>query len=272
MLAIIEKFLSQNMSPEFTDARMTTVRLIESQGLISPTETIVEAINYKDTASQDEIVLFIDEILDNFLTDILSNYYIMLKGDVDYKTKFLQALNLLDDYIDSDAIIERYDIDLPPDQALVTLMAFVGEMPVEYYEEFLVDVRPQLLEKLLFKHENLVNDEVDDEVTEDHINRVKEVKTFKGAHGDTFVTDAIIAGTIKVGTPLRVLVNLFKADISKLNSATEVSRNVYALVLSSDVANENINELAMDVASDIYTPSIDGISIASAMSEYTVRR
>lgn len=269
MLNIIEDFLLQNMSPEYTDSRMTTIRVIESQGIISPIETILEAINYSDTAPPEDVVSFIDEILNNFLTDILGNFYIMIKGEVEYKTKFLQALNILDDYIDSDVIVEKYDMDLPSDEALVSLLALVGDESVEYYDEHLIDVRPHLLEKLIEKHESKIDRVVLDEEMDDHSHRINLVRIFKGTHGDTFITDAVIDGTIKVGTPIHILLKLFTQEMYKLNSPTEIAKTIYALVLVSDVVDDKINESARDLVTDLYNDIMVGTDVISALSEYT---
>lgn len=272
MLDIIEDFLSQHMSPEYTQSRLDTIKLIVAQGLTSPVETILEAIYYKDSATPEDIVAFIDEILNNFLTDILSNFYIMIKGEVEYKTKFLQALNLLDDYIDSDVILEKYEDDLAPDEALVQLLAVVGSESVEYYDEFLIDVRPQLLERLISKHEMLVDSEVIDEESEDRAARINEVRVFKGTHGDTFATDAVINGTIKTGTPLHMMLNLFTSEIYKLSSPTEIAKNIYSLVLVSDTAHDDVNVTAMNLVTDLYNDVLVGRDISSELSEYTTRR
>lgn len=268
----IDNFLSQNMSPEYTTSRMTSIRLIESQGLLSPTTTLMEAVSQQDTIPPIDIVTFIDEVLDNFLTDILAQFFIILRGDVEYKTKFLQALNLLDDYIDSDVIVENYDSDVQPDEALVKLMALVGEEEIEYYDEFLVDVRPQLLNRLIAKHTAQADLTIQNEEHSSHIERITLVKNFKGTHGDTIITDAIIDGTVKLGLSGNILLAMFRTDIYKLSDPNEIAKTIYALALVSDVELESVNTFALDLITELYTDMETVTAVTSSISEYTIRR
>lgn len=268
----IDNFLSQNMSPEYTTSRMTSIRLIESQGLLSPTTTLMEAVSQQDTIPPIDIVTFIDEVLDNFLTDILAQFFIILRGDVEYKTKFLQALNLLDDYIDSDVIVENYDSDVQPDEALVKLMALVGEEEIEYYDEFLVDVRPQLLNRLIAKHTAQADLTIQNEEHSSHIQRITLVKNFKGTHGDTIITDAIIDGTVKLGLSGNILLAMFRTDIYKLSDPNEIAKTIYALALVSDVELESVNTFALDLITELYTDMETVTAVTSSISEYTIRR
>lgn len=268
----IDNFLSQNMSPEYTTSRMTSIRLIESQGLLSPTTTLMEAVSQQDTIPPIDIVTFIDEVLDNFLTDILAQFFIILRGDVEYKTKFLQALNLLDDYIDSDVIVENYDSDVQPDEALVKLMALVGEEEIEYYDEFLVDVRPQLLNRLIAKHTAQADLTIQNEEHSSHVQRITLVKNFKGTHGDTIITDAIIDGTVKLGLSGNILLAMFRTDIYKLSDPNEIAKTIYALALVSDVELESVNTFALDLITELYTDMETVTAVTSSISEYTIRR
>lgn len=272
MLSDIDDFLSQNMSPEYTASRMTSIRLIESQGLLSATTTLMEAVSQQTVIPALDIVTFIDEVLDNYLTDILAQFFIILRGEVDYKTKFLQALNLLDDYIDSDVIVENYDSDVQPDEALVKLMALVGEEEIEYYDEFLVDVRPQLLTRLIAKHTMQTDLTVDNDEYNTQVERIKEVKIFKGTHGDTLITDAVIEGTIKLGLSGNILLAMFRGDIYKLSDPTEIAKAIYSLALISDTPLTEVNTFASDLISELYTDMETTIAVTSAMSEYTIRR
>lgn len=252
MLTKIEAYLLEKITPERTTIFMDALKLIHSYEVISPIESITEVVSLTDTYSNEEAMGLIESIVTNTLQEILANQYIMSTGDMKQKLDLLKGLNLLEHYIDSDVIVSMYDEALSPQEMLLEYLVMVTSKPIEYFDAFLMDVRPQLISLLLDYHTVQVDAVVTNNEDGVESSKLEYIRAFALKHPEALGIQSVQSGVIGLGMDITILLNLMRQDIYKLASPAEIAAAIYSLVLVSNVELIEVPAMTMNVVNMLY--------------------
>lgn len=252
MLTNIENYLLERLTPQRTQIFTDSLKLIHSYEVISPIESVNEIINIEGTYSNEEALGIIESVVVNSMTEILANLFIISAGDMKQKLELLKGLNLLEHYIDSDVIVSVYDEDLSTQEMLLVYLNMVTGKPVEYFDEHIVDVRPQLITYLVNHHTEQVDAVVKNESNGIESSKLEVVKAFAMKHPDALAIKAVTSGVIRLDMDLTMLVNMLRPDIYKLTSAAKIAEAIYSLVLVSNTEHIEVPKTTMTVVNVLY--------------------
>lgn len=252
MLSDIESYLLDRLTPERTVIFIDSLKLIHSYEVMSPIESITEVINLEDTYSNEEAIGLIESIIVNVLQELLANLYIIATGNMKDRFNLLKSLNLLEHYIDSDVIVNEYDDELPPQEMLLKYLTIVSNQPIEYFDGFIMDVRPALIEHLLENHQDQVDAEVYNKEDGVEVSKLEVVKAFAEKHPDALGIKMVKTGIINLDMDLHLLINLTRQDIYKLTSPNQIAKAIYSLVLVSKTEHIQVPKTTMDVVNQLF--------------------
>lgn len=252
MLTKIESFLLQRLTPERTSIFIDSLKLIHSYEVMSPIESVNEVVTLENTYSNEEAIGLIESIITNSFQEILANLYVISTGNMYEKFNLLKGLNLLEHYIDSDVIVSEYDEDLPAGEMLLKYLNMVTNKPVEYFDGFILDVRPALIELLLTNHQDQVDAEVHNEEGGVEPSKLEVVKAFALKHPDALGIQMVKSGIINLDMDLYLLVNLTRQDIYKLTSPNQIAKAIYSVVLVSNTEHIKVPKATMDVVNQLF--------------------
>lgn len=252
MLSEIESYLLDRLTPERTAIFTDCLKLIHSYEVMSPIESITEVVSLEDTYSNEEAIGLIESIITNVLQELLANLYVISSGNMKDKFNLLKALNLLEHYIDSDVIVNEYDDELPAQEMLLKYLVIVSNQPIEYYDEFIMDVRPALIEHLLSNHQDQVDAQVYNNEDGVEVSKLEVVKAFALKHPDALGIQMVKAGIVNLDMDLHLLINLTRQDIYKLTSPNQIAKAIYSLVMISNTEHIQIPKTTMDVVNQLF--------------------
>lgn len=252
MLTEIESYLLERLTPERTTIFVDALKLIHSYEVMSPIESINEVVGLEDTYSTEEALGLIESIIVNVLQEILANLYIITNGNLQQQLELLKALNLLEHYIDSDVIVYEYDESLSAQEMLLKLTSIVSTKPVEYFDSFILDVRPTLIELLVATHQEQVDAVVTNEEREQDVDKMTAVKAFAEKHPNALGITMVKAGIINLEMDLTLLIDLSRSEIYKLTAPVQIAEAIYSLVLVSKTDLMSVPKQTMDVVNLLF--------------------
>lgn len=252
MLDDITEYLDQAIPKERSQIYLDALKVVLSYNAPSPIETVHEIISVADSYPKEDVLLLIDSAISNSLQDILVQHYITTRGNVLEQLVLLKGLNLLENYLDSEVILSLFDESLSSDEMLFTYLTHVTNKPVEYFDSFVIDVRPILLTRLIEKHSNDQDALVEN--YEDYVDQDKliKVKALAKTNPEALGVQCVSTGLIKVGTDLSLLLNLTRAQIYELSSLNQMALAIYSLVLVSNTPLIEIPKMSTHVVNDLF--------------------
>lgn len=252
MLDEIEIYLSSILTEERTAIFINALKLIHSYEVTSPIESINEVVFLEDTYSKEESIGLIESIIVNVLQEILAAHYILSTGDINNKLTLLQCLNLLEHFIDSDVIVTEYDDDITTSEMLLKFLTIVSNKPIEYFDEFIIDVRPQLINNLVSNHQDQVDANLRNEENGIESSKYEIVKAFAEKHPESLGIKLVTSGLVNLNMDLTMLINLTRGDIYKLSSPKQIAEAVYSVVLISNTEHIEIPKKSMEVVNNLF--------------------
>lgn len=252
MLTNIETYLLQKITPQRTRLFTDAIKLIEGYDVYGTTKNIEEVLNLVETYSAEEILGWIESIIDNVLQDILANLFVLTRGDLKQKMELLKGINILEHFIDSDVIVFEYKDELTPEEQLFHYLTLVTNKPVEYFDSFVIDVRPTLIERIVAHHQEQVDGDVENQDNKQDSEKLNEIRAFAKEHPSALGTKAVASGLIKVGMPLDMLLRIFTEDIYRLTSNKQIAEAIYSIVIVSDTNPMSTPKTTMQVVNLLY--------------------
>jgi hypothetical protein len=252
MLTKIEDYLLERLTPQRTQIFMDALKLIHSYEVVSPIESIVEVTGLQETYSNEESMVLIETIVSNALQEILANQYVITTGNLQQQLELLKGLNLLEHYIDSDVIVSLNDEDLTPQEMLLKFLNAVTTKPIEYFDVFILDVRPHIISLLISKHTNEVEADVVNQESGIEASKLEVVKLFAEKHPDALAIKAVTRGIIRLDMDIILLLNILRQDIYKLTVPAKIAEAIYSLVLVSNTEHIEVPKMTMTVVNELY--------------------
>lgn len=252
MLTKIEDYLLERLTPQRTQIFMDALKLIHSYEVVSPIESITEVTSLQDTYSSEEVMGLIESIVTNSLQEILANQFVITTGNMQQQLELLKGLNLLEHYIDSDVIIGLNDEDLSAQEMLLKFLNMVTNKPIEYFDDFILDVRPSLISLLISKHTNEVEAMVTNQESVVESSKLEVVKNFADKHPDALGIRAVAKGIIRLDMDITLLLNILRQDIYKLTVPAKIAEAIYSVVLVSNTEHIEVPKMTMTVVNELY--------------------
>lgn len=252
MLDHVEDYLLQRITPERTRIFIEALQLIHSYEVTSPIESITEVVSLQDTYSNEEAMGLIESIIVNTLREILANLYIITSGDLLQQLNLLKGLNLLEHYIDSDVIVTEFDESKPTQEMLLKFLEIVSNQSIEYFDSFIMDVRPKLIERLVESHQEQVDAIVENNEDGVEASKLEVVKSFAEHHPHALGIKMVKSGLISLDMDLELLLNLTRQDIYKLEKPGDIAEAIFSLVLVSNTKHIEVPKVTMDVVNRLY--------------------
>lgn len=252
MLTKIEDYLLERLTPQRTQIFMDALKLIHSYEVISPIESIIEVTGLQETYTSEESIGLIESIITNTLQEILANQFIITTGNIKEQLDLLKGLNILEHYIDSDVIVSMNDEDLSAEEMLLKFLHMVTNKPVEYFDAFILDVRPTLINLLIEKHTTEVDAVVVNQKSTVESSKLEVVKLFAEKHPEAMAIKAVERGVIRLDMDVTLLLNIMRQDIYKLTVPAKIAEAIYSLVLVSNTEHIEVPKMTMTVVNELY--------------------
>lgn len=252
MLSEIKDYLLVRLTPERTAIFIEALQLIHSYEIMSPIDSINEIVSLEDTYSNEEALGLIESVIVNVLQEILANLFVLTTGNLLQQLNLLKGLNLLEHYIDSDVIVTEHDEELPPQEMLLKYLNLVTNQTVEYFDEFIIDVRPALITNLVEDHQSQIDAVVRNNEDGIETDKLTLVKTFAEKHPTALGVRLVKSGIINLNMDLTLLLKLVRSDIYKLTSPNQIAEAIYSIVLVSRTDHIEIPKRSMDVVNELY--------------------
>lgn len=252
MLIQIEEYLQDRLTQQRCGVFMEALKLIHSYEVTSPLESLREIVSLQDTYSKDEALGLIESIITNVLQEILAHQFIITTGDLKEQLELLKGVSILEHYLDSDVILNLYDEDRTPQEMLFIFLINVTTHPIEYFDSFVVDVRPTLIELIIEKHTDDYETEVVNQEQTINPDSLLQIKQFAEKYPNSLGVVNIKKGLIRLDMGIDVLIKMFQNDIYKLNKPKEIAEAIYSLVVVSSVEEIEVPATTMNLVNTLY--------------------
>lgn len=250
MLDSIKQFLFSVLTPERAQLFNDGILLIYNYNFMSPIEMIYEVTMSVDTNGMDETLYLIESIINDNLSQIIAQHYIISRGDFVFKTKLLNNLNMLEHYMDSEVIVHMHNDDDDSKEMLLAYFALVDNTPIEIYDEKIIDVRDTLINNLYKKHQSKMEERVENQ--DEFKENLTAQRSFAQTYPNSLGVRIIQKGYSKLNCSLDMLVSKYKKNIYNIEDPKDLALAIYSLVVISSTKPMNYNTAAMEVINQLY--------------------
>lgn len=248
MLKDLEAYLDASTTPELGTLILDATQVLLDAGVDSHLFVIRNNIDIADGLEFDTVYEGIVGALMPLLTHTLRQFGIEVSTEATLAqlTSVLKAINLIDDWDDADSLNSLVRGDEDNETMLSDVLEVVGDMPSSEYMLVLVQVSPNLIERII----EITNRDVDgpqpDEVLVAAAQmRLRALLPKAGFGEDSLFVSALDNG-LRLGQSFERIIQPHLAEISELRGAAmarELVAFAYASSLASDQFLAAINEL-----------------------------
>ena len=245
----LETYLELYATPEQSAMIMSACTALTDAGFTDHAAVISQEIEIADNLDDDFLVGLVNGYLLPLYRMQLQAFGIGLSVDADlvHATAVFQAVMLLDNWADNDALLDAVSADLEPAEALADLLAVTGGFQSEYYLNVLDTVSPDLIERITQLAEETAANSAEPAslvvgLTET-LQRCRQVMALLRPDQYSLLTAYLNEGG-KLGLAPRML-NLFYQDLIAITDPLKAAYEILALAATTQIETIHLAHLTM---------------------------
>lgn len=261
MLSFIEEYLRKHISEERTQLFMDVLRVMYSYQIASPAQSIIDLISLEDTYTPADELIMIETLLNDAINEVLNSFQIITNGTVEQNLNLLKAIHQLEGFFDSDVIVNLHNDFEEAKEMLLIYLPLVTNVPIEYFDEFIIDVRYGLIERLYDHHLEIVEADIEDITPSISKDKIAKIKTFGQTYPNALGIKLVTSGLLTLNASLKIALNFLQDEILEKTDEKQIALDIYSVAL---VCNDN-DSATVKVAMDIVNRFYDDIHLTSTL-------
>ena len=253
---ILDKFLTDHMTPERRDMFLSTNELLIKLGHVDHELNIDNLVAQYGNIETLSILMLIEDELIKACHSLLLSYFIVCRTETTLPPylRVLEFLDYIENTIDSETVIYYYNDELSPQEQFMSWVEVFREDLVVEIGSLVLDVTPTLIENILQTHELKV-DVHPIEFDEKFHHKLKYLKALKEVSNYELLGVKLIKSqTISQLHDVSTLVSRFSKLIytSDSEASDETAYHILSLCLLSDNEVQSLKADILQMINDLY--------------------
>ena len=261
MLSYIEEYLRQLISEERVQLFLDVLRVMYNYQIASPAQSIVDLISIEDAYPASTELLMVEMILNDAVNSVLNSFQIITHTTIEQNLELLKALHLLEGFFDSEVIVTLHDEALDAKEMLLVYLPLVTNKPVEYFDEFIIDVRPSMIERLYEHHLENTEGDIEDNPSTISKEKIEKIKAFGDKYPESLGISLVTTGIIKVNSSVSIVMNFLQDKLDDVSDVKTIALEIYSIALICNESEGSVVKNALDLVNRLY----DDIHLTSSI-------